>query len=546
MNNLQIRASAYFVICALALAAATFFRCSSPLPVSSGSSSETVIGKIVSVDGTPASSTVVTLYPENYDPAASAGQASMSFDTTDDRGAFSLPVPDVSLRYTIVAVQNTARTRAFITGIAICADTTPVSDAVLRVPGTISVTPPLNADFHNGYFYIPGTGIKTDLAGVSATVVLDSVPAGTIPEVRYAVKNGAMQQTVRFNIQVFSGDTARIFHPYWRYSRPLYFNTTSSGADVGAAVNDFPALVRLTKDVFDFSGAQAAGGDIRFTKQDGTEISYELERWDAMGGAAEIWVRIDTIFGNDGAQNIVMYWGNPSASGASGGAAVFDTAIGFQGAWHMADAGTDLAHDATINGFNASPSGMTASSAVPGMIGLAREFDGKTSFFDVSGSASGALNFGENGPFTLSAWVFADSLDNSFHEIISKGDLAYGMQLHNINKWEITDFLDASGWQSIRVPAVARAWKYIVGVRDGAKEYLYVDGALASDSIALRDSTGRSAAFDVCIGRQADAATRYWSGAIDEVNMANVARSAEWIKLSYMNQKAVNQLVEFR
>jgi hypothetical protein len=546
MNNLKIQALGRLAALSFISAVAAFLGCSSPLPISSGSSSETVIGKVVSEGGKPAPATIVTLYPENYNPAAGALQASISFDTTNNQGEFSLTVPDAALRYTIVAVQNTARTRALIAGIAISADTTSIANAVLRVPGTISVMTPANADVQNGYFFIPGTGIKTDLAGKSGTIVLDSVPAGTIPEVRYSVKNVNAEQTVRFNIQVFSGDTARIFHPYWRYSRPLYFNTTSSGAGVGAAVTDFPVLVRLTKGVFDFSGAQAAGGDVRFTKKDGTEVSFELERWDASGGAAEMWVRVDTIFGNDSAQSIVMYWGNPAAASASGVAAVFDVAVGFQGVWHMADAGSDSAHDATTNGFNAAPFGMTAASAVPGMIGAAREFDGKTSFFTVSGSASGALNFGENGPFTLSAWVFADSLDNGFHEIISKGDLAYGMELHNINKWEITDFLDATGWQTVRSPATAQTWKYIVGVRDGAKEYLYVDGALAGDSIALRDSTGRSAAFDVCIGRQADAATRYWSGAIDEVNMANVARSAEWIKLSYMNQKAVNRLVEFR
>jgi hypothetical protein len=69
---------------------------------------------------------------------------------------------------------------------------------------------------------------------------------------------------------------------------------------------------------------------------------------------------------------------------------------------------------------------------------------------------------------------------------------------------------------------------------------------LTSDSIALRDSTGRIETFDLCIGRQADTSARFWNGAIDEVNIANVARSPDWIKLSYMNQQAVNKLIEFR
>ncbi len=531
---------------AFAMAAATFLRCSSPLPVASGSSSETVIGRIVTLEGKPAAGTAVNLYPESYNPVIGPGKFHFSKDTTDSSGTFTMQVPDVSVRYAVSAVNTVSRTRALVTGIVIQTDTTVLTDAVLRIPGTIVVTPPVNADVQNGYMYIPGTEVQKNFAGSSGAVFLDSVPAGTIPEICYSVKNTDSVKIVRSNVQVVSGDTSRIFQPYWQYSRPLYFNTTSSGADIAGTITDFPALVRLTKDVFDFSGAQGSGSDIRFTKHDGAELAYETERWDASDGAAEIWVRVDTIFGNDSNQNIVMYWGNPGVASASSGAAVFDVATGFQGVWHLADAGNGLARDATMNRFNATPSGMTAASAVPGIIGLAREFDGKTSFLAASGSASGALNFPESGSFTLSAWVFADSLDNRFHEIISKGDLDYGMQLHNINKWEITDFLDASGWQTVRSPATAQTWKYIVGVRDGTKEYLYVDGVLASDSIALRDSTGRIETFDLCIGRQADTSARFWNGAIDEVNIANVARSTDWIKLSYMNQQAINKLVEFR
>jgi biopolymer transport protein ExbB len=438
----------------------------------------------------------------------------------------------------------------------IIGDSTPVSDATLGIPGTIKAAIPVNADFQNGYMYVPGTTINADLSGASGFVVLDSVPSGTIPVIYYAVKNGEAVQAIRYDVQVFSGDTSRVLYPDWRYSRQVYFNTTPSGANVAGTITNFPVLVRLTGANFAFAGARADGGDVRFAKQDGTLLNYEIERWDAAQGSAEIWVKIDTIFGNNSDQCIYMYWGLSAmdsagssqglATGNSNGAAVFDTSNGFQGVWHFAEAGNAPAHDATANGFQAAAYGMTAASAVSGLIGTAREFDGKTSYFAVPGSASSALNFPGNGSFSLSAWVFADSLDNSFHEIISKGDLDYGMQLHNINKWEITDFLDATGWQTVRSPATAQTWKYVVGVRDGTREYLYIDGVLASDSIALRDSTGRNEAFDLCIGRQADASSRYWNGAIDEVNMANVARSPDWIKLSYMNQKTVNQLVEFR
>ena len=523
---------------------------------------------MVTTEGKPAAGTVVTLCSENYNPFGGPGQLPPNVDTTDGNGAYILHAPDISIRYTISAVHCVLRTRVMVTGITINGDTTSVSDAVLRFPGTITAAIPKNADLQNGYVYVPGTNIKAPLAGTSGTVILDSVPAGTIPAIYYAVKNGEAVQAIRFDVQVFSGDTSRVLYPDWHYSRQVYFNTTPAGAEVAVTITNFPVLVRLTGDNFAFAGARADGGDIRFAKQDGTLLNYEIERWDAAQGAAEIWVKVDTIFGNDSAHYICMYWGTSavgsagspqgsvtnasamdsagSVTGVTNGAAVFDTANGFQGVWHFAEAGDAPTEDATLNRFQGTPYGMTSASAVPGVIGAARAFDGKASYIAIGSSASSALNFPENGRYTLSAWVFADSLDNAFHEILSKGDLDYGMQLHNINKWEITDFLDATGWQTVRSPATAQEWKYVVGVRDGAKEYLYVDGALASDSIATRDSTGKNTAFDVCIGRQADASSRYWSGAIDEVNMANVARSPDWIKLSYMNQKAINKLVEFR
>jgi hypothetical protein len=38
----------------------------------------------------------------------------------------------------------------------------------------------------------------------------------------------------------------------------------------------------------------------------------------------------------------------------------------------------------------------------------------------------------------------------------------------------------------------------------------------------------------------------YFKGMVDEVRVMNVAVSADWVKLSYMNQKAEDRLVEFR
>jgi hypothetical protein len=39
---------------------------------------------------------------------------------------------------------------------------------------------------------------------------------------------------------------------------------------------------------------------------------------------------------------------------------------------------------------------------------------------------------------------------------------------------------------------------------------------------------------------------RYWKGIIDEARISSRALSADWIRLSYMNQKVVDALVNFK
>jgi hypothetical protein len=111
----------------------------------------------------------------------------------------------------------------------------------------------------------------------------------------------------------------------WRYSGSVYILTTPEGADLPAAASekDFPLLVRLHKEFFDFRQAKPAGEDIRFFTSGGTPLAYQIEEWDAANGTACIWVRIPVIKGGE-RQEIKMRWGNAGAAGESSGPAVFN------------------------------------------------------------------------------------------------------------------------------------------------------------------------------------------------------------------------------
>jgi hypothetical protein len=348
------------------------------------------------------------------------------------------------------------------------------------------------------------------------------------------------------------GGIAVVSNAAWQYSKTIQLNTGKSGAQITGNVYGFPLLIRLTDKNFDFSGAKINGDDIRFTKKDNTPMAHQIERWDAVGGRAEIWVKADTILGNDSAQSIVIYWGNPNAASASNGAAVFDTANGYQGVWHLNGAAGGLENDATIHHYNATPSGKVLPVDTAGIIGTAKRFDGASGFFDMKNTANSGMNFSYKGQYTLSAWVNADTLDSAFQALVYKGTYQYGLQIRPEHVWEFNEYKDSSYWEGVRYPAIAHVWKHVVSVRSGAQELLYVDGTLVSTTVINTPRqfgiVGRSTASDVQLGHSIDGdeGGRYFKGALDEVCVSGVSRSADWIKLCYMNQRSDDKVVIFK
>ena len=82
---------------------------------------------------------------------------------------------------------------------------------------------------------------------------------------------------------VFAGFLSQASAQYddWKHSGSMYLVTTSAGADLPASAveKNFPLLVRLNENYFDFSQAKPRGEDIRFSSN-GKPLAYQIERWD--------------------------------------------------------------------------------------------------------------------------------------------------------------------------------------------------------------------------------------------------------------------------
>jgi hypothetical protein len=533
------------VLCLLPL----LIRCAvAPLAGGSDNPDFLVVGTVVDTSGQPARNAVVTIVPALYNPVTDPAPAASMIDTTSANGAYRLAVTQKG-GYSVQAVHLQQRTRLLITGITVAHDTTPVAAAALGVTGVVKVSlPTTGVNPVTGYVYIPGTTLCAFLNNRVDTVVLDSIPAGTLPMLSYAAINTTGSLALRYDIPVASGDTTVVLNPSWKYCRRIVLNTTATGANIAGNVAEFPVLVRLDGGKFDFSQARPDGADIRFTKGEGAPLPYEIEQWDPVTGFAEVWVKTDTVFGNDSNQRIMMYWGasvGSATSSMSNGAVVFDTSNGFIGVWHMNEdpsTGAGSIKDHTANAHNATPFGsMTASNSIEGTIGKALSFDGIDDFLN-------AGNVSIPGNYSVGLWVLLDTLgdyqrfiykDSSYTLWYDKDSVSVRMEHFSTPTW----------WKGLlqdggtRVPMTTGTWYYLIATFDGMAIRLYENGSEVSTSNAVTIYP-RTNAIPLLFGQSRK--NSFVNGIMDEIRIEGAMRSADWIGLCYMNQRIDDKLIQFK
>ena len=331
----------------------------------------------------------------------------------------------------------------------------------------------------------------------------------------------------------------------WPHSRRLYLNTTSTGAGTAGSVDDFPVLVRLHGANFDFS--QSLGKDIRFSDSKGKRLRYEIERWDSAGARAEVWVRADRVQGNSSAQFITMHWGLPGAESFSDGRPVFAGDAGFSGAWHLAESAPDtLADDLYQDATGYDPaSDRTASDDRAGLAGPGAAFGG----IDYIGVPVADPLLQPNSAVTASAWMQASRTDALGGTLLSMGDT---YTLRAAPGGSVRFQIYANGeFAAVESPKgmnlLDSAWHHVAGTYDGASLALYVDGK----AVAKAPAHGRlNYSFwpGFILGKHGAMKPGYgFFGHLDEVEIGgNTARSADWIKLTYENQREGSTFVEFR
>lgn len=505
---------------------------------------------IVRGDGTPAAGVIARLRRSDFvsTPARLGKSTLNSADiVTDMQGRFI--IKDIDPGSYRIEINDTGRNGAILLSSSI--DSNSIIDFGIT---TLKPCAVLTGWIDNGSgagkeLFVQIRGLER-LAMVNAAGVFSftDLPEGDFDIRVVEGSGGAVVERAVVSVTTLAGDSAKVtIAAPFTDSGFVTIHTGAVNISGSPVITDFPLIIRLDAKSFDFSQTLPSGADIQFTKTDGMVLPFEIELWDAVAQKAAIWVRIDTIFGHMAEQRIIMKWGDSTAQRHSAAGAVFDTSCGFAGVWHLDEnpvADVPSIIDRTENGFDGIFNGaISSSSSVSGMIGNALWFDG-----DNNHITTGRCNVEDT--YTLSCWVQADDLIGTARRFIWK-EYSYTLWYDAIGKGvrvEHFTIKDTTAvWRGIyqdnsrMIPIEPAVWYYLCGTYDGDKIRLYINGELADSTSSIGAAPILSSQVLSIGGRKGE----YFKGVMDEVRIENRARSPEWIRLCYVNQKEISPLVTF-
>ncbi len=320
----------------------------------------------------------------------------------------------------------------------------------------------------------------------------------------------------------------------WPYRKAI----TISKTNVGSTLTNFPAKVEIAGDTDIGAHAKSDLTDLRFTSSGGaTILPAERETGAIAAGSASgiFWVQVPSI--SSTADTIIyVYYGNAFAAAQANPNGVWDT--NYKAIYHLSDPTNPTDSTGVNNGTNY---GSTAT---------AGNNDGGAAFVASSSQYISIPNNAslQNTSFSIDMWMQTSDA-NSLQVFAGKADGSngYAIAYHgnnapgNFGMYAMvqTGGVEKDAFSTLGALSI-NTWYHIVGTYDGTTIKLYRNGVLDS-STSVSNALGTSASI-LTIGRHAPT-PYYVSGKIDEVRISNSARSADWIKFEYYNQKdAAGQL----
>jgi len=291
-----------------------------------------------------------------------------------------------------------------------------------------------------------------------------------------------------------------------------------------------------------FIEAAATGPRVRYTPMtlpgSGTELSYQVDTYDAGNGILFCWVRIPTLTSTN--VPLTFYFGSKTPSHTAATAAA-TWASDYKAVYHFNEASTSATVlDATSNARNAVQANTTVTNDE---IHLAAGVPIPGGGYSFNGSSTSIIqNTGTNpditGPFTISAWVYYKGTSSSDNKIVSdEFNFGHGYKLSVKNatgtenlETETRTTANPTPGNLLNAGAVTgNTWQYIQGEYNGSKFVNFINGVQVSTAIVA--GAAPEAASVILMGLDHGSSGVYpdqnfYNGYMDEVRISSIAKSA--------------------
>jgi len=328
-------------------------------------------------------------------------------------------------------------------------------------------------------------------------------------------------------IAMCANTTDSWWDPGWGNRVEIVFDNSASSE----SLSNFPVLISLTASDIIFSDTKDGGADIRFIGSDGsTLLDYEIEQWDKASGSGTVWVNVPTIPSGSTTDYIWMYYDNPAASSTASTAA---WESGYSGVWHLNETAGNTSADATSNANN----GTWKNSPVAGtgLISGGLDTRDKKTFVEIS--ADNSIDLTRFNDWTISAWVKPTSFDGKLRWplIYSYGTYraSLGLAADSAADGKIENWTNDSSVRHSNTQVPLNIWSYVVITRNASTTTFYLNGSV--DRIIGSSTTvtkGNQKSYIGGNGAESDDLKGY----LDEIRVATVVRSADWIEAQYKSQ----------
>jgi hypothetical protein len=327
----------------------------------------------------------------------------------------------------------------------------------------------------------------------------------------------------------------------WRHHADLTFGGYTGSETLAA----FPVLVSVTN----FPGfaygqmGDGAGGDLRFSDASGdVELNYEVDTWNT-SGESHVWVQVPALSGT--ATSIRAHWGHSTATAPAYTGNGLTWSNGYVSVWHFAETSGTTLNDAVGNYDGTANAGVDF--AESGVLGSGARFNGSNGQVALTGMSLVA----NKSQFTVSGWASLDALgpsskDDTYDSALfstavlgpSYPIILWYNQTQNSNGDRVYSFnvgdTSTTGNRVSTGSGVAQAltWQNIAGVMSGTTRRIYVDGTQRGTATGTQSTTGSATSGN--LGYWLGSVNMYFDGAMDEVRLSTVARSADWLRAEWL------------